>query len=280
MTSKVIRGSQTLFTIPQAKLAKANKSSRLSFEEHLANSGKRLAQSLPGSGRQVTGASSLTRHLIAAQAATPEPVTQTTPTAPSTNLTPSASPTTVQEPGAWLPVGSPTASNAAPASNSTPSAASTTVQGPGAWLPVVPTTAPTASSTNSTPSTSPTTVQGAGTLLPVGPTITPIVQTSLTTVGTPSSGVSETNASNNSKSASVPMVQTGSFVPIFHNPVASDGVNSWNLNHDYFATLQTVQWITTKYGTGQLVSTPFEGRAGHIVRGRPSTKSCYQMAAK
>jgi hypothetical protein len=44
--------------------------------------------------------------------------------------------------------------------------------------------------------------------------------------------------------------------------VVTDGVNSWSLNHDYFATQATAQWIANKYGTGQVISTPFEGAGG------------------
>lgn len=52
------------------------------------------------------------------------------------------------------------------------------------------------------------------------------------------------------------------FVPTFQNALVTDGVNSWNLNHDYFATKDTAQWIANKYGTGQVISTPFEGSGG------------------
>lgn len=52
------------------------------------------------------------------------------------------------------------------------------------------------------------------------------------------------------------------FVPTFQNAVVTDGVNSWNLNHDYFATPETAQWIANKYGTGKVISTPFEGTGG------------------
>ena len=36
----------------------------------------------------------------------------------------------------------------------------------------------------------------------------------------------------------------------------------WNANSNYFASQQTAQWIANKYGTGQLVTTPFEGSGG------------------
>src|SRR5262244_247685 len=52
------------------------------------------------------------------------------------------------------------------------------------------------------------------------------------------------------------------FVPKFQNAVVTDGVNSWNLNHDYFATQDTAQWIANKYGNGKVIATPFEGTGG------------------
>jgi hypothetical protein len=52
------------------------------------------------------------------------------------------------------------------------------------------------------------------------------------------------------------------FVPAFQTATGTDGTNQWNLNHDYFATKETAQWIAIKYGTGQIVETPFEGSGG------------------
>jgi hypothetical protein len=52
------------------------------------------------------------------------------------------------------------------------------------------------------------------------------------------------------------------FVPVFQNATVGDGTNVWPANHDYFASQQTAQWIANKYGTGQLVTTPFEGSGG------------------
>ena len=52
------------------------------------------------------------------------------------------------------------------------------------------------------------------------------------------------------------------FVPQFQNAVVTDGVNSWNLNHDYFATHDTAQWIANKYGNGKVIAAPFEGTGG------------------
>jgi hypothetical protein len=53
-----------------------------------------------------------------------------------------------------------------------------------------------------------------------------------------------------------------SFVPGFQGATVTDGTNVWPTNHDYFATQATAQWIANKYGTGQLVTTPFEGSGG------------------
>ncbi len=52
------------------------------------------------------------------------------------------------------------------------------------------------------------------------------------------------------------------FVPVFREAVVTDGVTAWNLNHDYFASQQTAQWIANRYGTGKVISTPFEGTGG------------------
>jgi hypothetical protein len=52
------------------------------------------------------------------------------------------------------------------------------------------------------------------------------------------------------------------FVPSFRTATVTDGVNVWGLNSDYFATKDTAQWIANKYGTGQVIETPFEGSGG------------------
>ena len=52
------------------------------------------------------------------------------------------------------------------------------------------------------------------------------------------------------------------FVPTFRTATVTDGVNVWGLNHNYFATKDTAQWIANKYGTGQVIETPFEGSGG------------------
>jgi hypothetical protein len=52
------------------------------------------------------------------------------------------------------------------------------------------------------------------------------------------------------------------FVPSFRTASVTDGVNVWGLNSDYFATKDTAQWIANKYGTGQVIETPFEGSGG------------------
>ena len=52
------------------------------------------------------------------------------------------------------------------------------------------------------------------------------------------------------------------FVPTFRAAIVTDGVSQWALNHDYFATKDTAQWIANKYGTGQVIETPFGGSGG------------------
>src|SRR5258708_39325 len=52
------------------------------------------------------------------------------------------------------------------------------------------------------------------------------------------------------------------FVPAFRQATVTDGSSVWALNHDYFATKDTAQWIANKYGTGQVIETPFEGSGG------------------
>src|SRR5260370_7892750 len=52
------------------------------------------------------------------------------------------------------------------------------------------------------------------------------------------------------------------FVPAFRQATVNDGSSVWALNHDYFATKDTAQWIANKYGTGEVVETPFEGSGG------------------
>ncbi len=52
------------------------------------------------------------------------------------------------------------------------------------------------------------------------------------------------------------------FVPTFQTATITDGVNVWGLNSNYFATPDTAQWIANKYGTGQVIVTPFEGSGG------------------
>ena len=52
------------------------------------------------------------------------------------------------------------------------------------------------------------------------------------------------------------------FVPAFRPATVTDGSSVWALNHDYFATKDTAQWIANKYGTGEVVETQFEGSGG------------------
>jgi hypothetical protein len=47
------------------------------------------------------------------------------------------------------------------------------------------------------------------------------------------------------------------FVPVFQGATVTDGTNVWQLNPTYFADPATAQWIANKYGTGQVVQTPF-----------------------
>jgi hypothetical protein len=53
-----------------------------------------------------------------------------------------------------------------------------------------------------------------------------------------------------------------SFVPTFRSATVTDGVTVWPLNSNYFASKDTAQWIANKYGTGQVIETPFEGSGG------------------
>jgi hypothetical protein len=52
------------------------------------------------------------------------------------------------------------------------------------------------------------------------------------------------------------------FVPQFQTATVTDGTTVWPTNSDYFATQPTAQWLANKYGTGQVVTTPFEGSGG------------------
>jgi hypothetical protein len=52
------------------------------------------------------------------------------------------------------------------------------------------------------------------------------------------------------------------FIPTFRTATVTDGVNVWPLNSNYFASKDTAQWIANKYGTGQVIETPFEGSGG------------------
>lgn len=46
---------------------------------------------------------------------------------------------------------------------------------------------------------------------------------------------------------------------------------SWGLNDDYFATLETAQFIATKFADGHVFEGPFEGEGGNFV----CTAKCY-----
>jgi hypothetical protein len=52
------------------------------------------------------------------------------------------------------------------------------------------------------------------------------------------------------------------FIPAFRTATGSDGTVSWKLNSNYFATKETAQWIANKYGTGEVIETPFGGVGG------------------
>ena len=57
-------------------------------------------------------------------------------------------------------------------------------------------------------------------------------------------------------------VAASPFVPVFRTATGTDGVQVWGLNHTYFATRETAQWIANRYGTGQTVEVPFGGSGG------------------
>ena len=58
------------------------------------------------------------------------------------------------------------------------------------------------------------------------------------------------------------LITTPPFVPVFRTATITDGVQVWGLNHTYFATRETAQWIANQYGTGQIVEVPFGGNGG------------------
>ena len=58
------------------------------------------------------------------------------------------------------------------------------------------------------------------------------------------------------------LITTPPFVPVFRTATITDGVQVWGLNHTYFATRETAQWIANQYGTGQVVEVPFGGNGG------------------
>ena len=57
-------------------------------------------------------------------------------------------------------------------------------------------------------------------------------------------------------------VEVSPFVPAFRTATGTDGAQVWRLNHTYFATQETAQWIANRYGTGQTVEVPFGGSGG------------------
>jgi len=58
------------------------------------------------------------------------------------------------------------------------------------------------------------------------------------------------------------LITTPPFVPVFRTATITDRVQVWSLNHTYFATQKTAQWIANRYGTGQVVEVPFGGNGG------------------
>ena len=70
------------------------------------------------------------------------------------------------------------------------------------------------------------------------------------------SGLPATTSAQNTTPVNPP------FVPTFRTATVTDGTTVWGLNHDYFASKDTAQWIANKYGTGQVIETPFEGSGG------------------
>ncbi len=71
-----------------------------------------------------------------------------------------------------------------------------------------------------------------------------------------------------------PAVVVPGFVPHFREGQRIFDLNSgksYPLNDDYFATLETAQYIATKFGDGKVYEAPFEGEGGPMV----CTAKCY-----
>lgn len=55
------------------------------------------------------------------------------------------------------------------------------------------------------------------------------------------------------------------FIPTFRKAQGTDGVISWGLNQNYFATQETAEYIAKKYGDGKVYERPFGGSGGIFV---------------
>jgi hypothetical protein len=75
-------------------------------------------------------------------------------------------------------------------------------------------------------------------------------------------GAATTAPSQNSAAQGVSPASGSTFIPIFRAATITDGVQTWGLNHTYFATRETAQWIANQYGTGEVVELPFGGSNG------------------
>ncbi|HTM49068.1 MAG TPA: hypothetical protein VL285_10320, partial [Bryobacteraceae bacterium] len=75
-------------------------------------------------------------------------------------------------------------------------------------------------------------------------------------------GAPTAEARQNSAAQAASPAAGPNFVPIFRAATITDGVQTWGLNHTYFATRETAQWIASRYGTGEVVELPFGGSNG------------------
>ena len=52
------------------------------------------------------------------------------------------------------------------------------------------------------------------------------------------------------------------FVPSFRLAFGTDGIQTWNLNQEYFASMETAEFIAKKFGNGEVYEVPFGGSGG------------------
>lgn len=52
------------------------------------------------------------------------------------------------------------------------------------------------------------------------------------------------------------------YVPTFRRAIGADGIISWPLNYEYFATQETAEKMATLYGDGSVIEVPFGGNGG------------------